>query len=727
MEDRFLTIWRNIILKKKILSIIRDSNRIESYGRHKQFTIEELRDFSARYYLFYVNLIDDDEPGLSTDYIEPKLIPENTIELLLDLNKKIKEDSLQTNGCSNIKVLKLSRKFKNEINPHCLPSSIEKLIFYGDYNFPIFKESNHSNVLPGNLKYLDLGFGFNQIIPAGCLPNTLVSLKFSRNFNQVLQVKCLPESLQILEIGENYLNKNLEGVEFGDNFNQKELFLNNGLKKLKFNLHFNSNEFLEKKHDGLEWLEFGNAYDKPVDNIMNFKNLKNLKFGFGFNQDIKGLPKRLEHLHLGFRFNQSLNFLKKLKQLRNFTFSKNYESIIRYDQLLNLSSLIELNFSNDFNQSLVILNNGNKDSIASPTNTTATTSKATTTTITTTTTTTAATNTTTSSSSKKKISEGDFKKLLKKNNLKLFKQKLYIYNSQIIRINFGNSFNKRLEKSWLLESGLQEIYIGTSFNNQILQDTLPRQLKKLIFSTSSHFNQEILKDSLPNSIEELQFGYQFNNKLSCKNLPKSLKVLKLLGQFNKPLKDLPEGLQYLEFGNSFCQIILPNQLPSNLSTLIIGAGFSNEPGSISEGVLPDSITFLKFSSDVLLDFKSLPRKLEKFIVQEFKPYYFDKNFLPNSLKWFEIQHYPDSSSDPCFEKTLFLNEGLEVLKINYISIDSINSSDLIQFPSSLKKLIIHIKYPYAVFGAEVLNNESYNLNRRYELPKYCNLILNRLN
>ena len=61
------------------------------------------------------------------------------------------------------------------------------------------------------------------------------------------------------------------------------------------------------KNSNIIDLEFGNFFDKPVDNLP--KNLKILEFGTKFNQKVDNLPLTLKKLSFFQHFNQPLDFL----------------------------------------------------------------------------------------------------------------------------------------------------------------------------------------------------------------------------------------------------------------------------------------------------------------------------------------------------------------------------------------------------------------------------------
>ena len=128
---------------------------------------------------------------------------------------------------------------------------------------------------------------------------------------------------------------------------------------------------------------------------------------------------------------------------------------------------------------------------------------------------------------------------------------------------FVDSFNSNINLSSL--NKLEEINYGTYFNQEISQNNLPSQLKKIHFGLN--FIRKIF--NLPNNVEELTFGNRHNNSI---NFSTNLKTL-VLGDAYNQLLDLPNKLESLTLGYHYNK---PLNLPENLKSLVLGTKFNQE-------------------------------------------------------------------------------------------------------------------------------------------------------
>ncbi len=172
--------------------------------------------------------------------------------------------------------------------------------FSSKYNLPFVE-----NTLPEKLKYLKFGASFNQRINADTLPQGLVSLSFGYYFNQDIDIGMLHE-LRYLVFGKSFnkplcgLPKNIRTIRFGESFNQE-------IKK----------NTLPVK---LTELVFGSNFNQRIDIDILPHKITNLYFSCQFNQPLipGALPKELIHLKFGHSFNQIIPEMllpKKLSKL----------------------------------------------------------------------------------------------------------------------------------------------------------------------------------------------------------------------------------------------------------------------------------------------------------------------------------------------------------------------------------------------------------------------------
>ncbi len=125
-------------------------------------------------------------------------------------------------------------------------------------------------------------------------------------------------------------------------------------------------------------------------------------------------------------------------------------------------------------------------------------------------------------------------------------------------------FNQKLDN---LPQNLKTLFIGnddSEFNQSI--DNLPDSIEKLLIYSSDFFQkinryprslihlflesvelEEGSLDNLPEGLITLRHAWTFKSKCHCSvnNLPSTLKLLHLGAGFNKPLDNLPEGIEYL--------------------------------------------------------------------------------------------------------------------------------------------------------------------------------------
>lgn len=192
-------------------------------------------------------------------------------------------------------------------------------------------------------------------------------------------------------------------------------------------------------------------------------------------------------------------------------------------------------------------------------------------------------------------------------------------------IELGNKFNMSVDFSKLIN--LKEILIGNTFNSELI---LPDSVEKILFSQSSNFNIQIKNypaklthltfgfkynqsiDNLPQLLKYLKFGSNFNQQIN--NLPNKLEYLFLDYYFNQNLDFLPETLKTLEFANTMEFKNSLDNLPINLSTLLLGHTHDGKIGKINLDNLPNNITCLRLRICNLINITKLPQKIKKLII-----------------------------------------------------------------------------------------------------------------
>lgn len=136
-----------------------------------------------------------------------------------------------------------------------------------------------------------------------------------------------------------------------------------------------------------------------------------------------------------------------------------------------------------------------------------------------------------------------------------------------------------------------EIIILDSNFNSVLDDNLLEEIKKVkgvIFPAK--FNKPV--DNLPDGLEYICFENPdrsdfsvFNHKID--NLPKTLKRLDLSYGFNQTVDNLPEGLEVLLFGCAFNKPV--DNLPKSIKNIHFSWEFNNPVDFLPYGI--EKLTF----------------------------------------------------------------------------------------------------------------------------------------
>jgi hypothetical protein len=189
-----------------------------------------------------------------------------------------------------------------------------------------------------------------------------------------------------------------------------------------------------------------------------------------------------------------------------------------------------------------------------------------------------------------------------------YAHKYNYFNKDINELNYTklNLINYNINLG--LFKNLEELTINCG--QEIPVDFLPKNLQTLII----HNSMPISKNVLPDSLNKLFLGYTFNNPILAENLPYNLKILHLDG-YNHAIKieTLPPNLEELIFGNYFNKKIKENSLPESLKILVFGKGFRQR---IEVNVLPTYLEKLVFSGGYWkhLSVDALPRFLKNITI-----------------------------------------------------------------------------------------------------------------
>eukprot|EP01112_Ceratiomyxa_fruticulosa_P019290 TRINITY_DN6297_c0_g3_i1.p1 TRINITY_DN6297_c0_g3~~TRINITY_DN6297_c0_g3_i1.p1 ORF type:complete len:286 (-),score=61.90 TRINITY_DN6297_c0_g3_i1:75-932(-) len=162
------------------------------------------------------------------------------------------------------KITKLTflQNFNQLINRNNLPLNLKQLEFCYDSCF------NHSiNDLPLSITHLTMNDMFN--LPIASLPPNLKRLELGRYFNQVLDSRNLPATLEDLKIWRDFFNypitdlpEKLTRLSIGNGFNQP----------------------LDALPSGLIYLCVGDSFDQPITSLPS--TLKTFKVGIHFKQTV---------------------------------------------------------------------------------------------------------------------------------------------------------------------------------------------------------------------------------------------------------------------------------------------------------------------------------------------------------------------------------------------------------------------------------------------------------
>ncbi len=152
------------------------------------------------------------------------------------------------------------------------------------------------------------------------IKNVIINTKEELNeIKQLVDIKGIKFGCDFNEIVNGLLPKNLKYLEFGDSFDKEVNNLPEKVKHLTFGVMFNQPVDMLPK--SISHLTFGQNFDRLVDNLP--KNLTHLTFGAYFDKIVNKLPDHLTHLTFGYWFDQPVNNLPS--KIKHLTFGRRFD------------------------------------------------------------------------------------------------------------------------------------------------------------------------------------------------------------------------------------------------------------------------------------------------------------------------------------------------------------------------------------------------------------------
>ena len=259
-------------------------------------------------------------------------------------------------------------------------------------------------------------------------------------------------------------------------------------------------------------------------------------------------------------------------------------------------------------------------------------------------------------------------------------------------------FNMKLER---LPVNLKKLYIFCDNFNQEL-DNLPEGLKKL-YIYSNKFNQEL--ENLPEGLEVLYiYSDKFNQEL--KKLPKNLKTLSInFNEYDKKIYNLPESLENLNFKNN---IEIEISYPLYLKTLKIYGNYNNRLDNLPENLIELEI----YSDNFNQELDTLPENLEKLYIM-CNVFEKDLEILPKNLKELTLYGVYDKEIKWLSKEGklgLHLSNIEEYMKNNILNVKKLYVYDIVlhsikdNIPLDLEELYIRIYDESCCISIEEIKN-----------------------
>lgn len=478
---------------------------------------------------------------------------------------------------------------------------------------------------------------------------------------------------------DNYLELTPEQKDFMKNYSK--IFLQNYVYDISFLADFNYivkltlkkfNRPIKILPKNIRYLILSDRFNQSIDILKNY-DIRKLRLGRDFNNNINNLPINLEKLFLGMKFNNPVGYYQEEtseyisflpKTLKELVFLGAYYGEEGYDYStfnhpLNPylpEGIKTLVLSDCYEQSIDNLPNGLE-----------------------------------------KLTFG-----------MLFNGLVENLPNTLKKIHFGNNFNSPVD---FLPINLEELIFQGEFNQSL--DNLPVTLKKLIFVSGDDTDVRYYRCSFNRPLDNLPIGLKVLNmevtefKLPFNNLPSSLVTLYLPDFFNDSLVNLPEKLESLYLGHSFYGSL--ENLPENVRHVQFGSSFR------SWETVPEHLKYISFECHCGMKIKKLPVNLERIIFSSvfnksidhlfkkiskklqfvFLDYSFEKSIdnLPDCVNTLIVRgeikkpkKLPMNLKNFIYEKGLIdvgiLPEGLKLLCCN------LESSDLMFLPDNLEVLDI---------------------------------------
>jgi len=238
-------------------------------------------------------------------------------------------------------------------------------------------------------------------------------------------------------------------------------------------------------------------------------------------------------------------------------------------------------------------------------------------------------------------------KLSRKSNYfdsRLNKYRTQIYSCYIYTLN-------ELNKLKTINHNITQLKFDIDFNDIVTCDNLPNGITHLTFG--EFFNQPVDKlpdsithltfgeffdqpvDKLPASITHLTFGEFFDQPVD--KLPTSITHLTLGYEFNKPINNLPNSITHLTLGNDFNKPI--NNLPNGIIYLKFGWWFKQ---LINKNNLPSNLKYLVLECESFVSLNNLPDSITHLYIEyTYTPHII--NNLPYSLSYLKLPRNYDRS------------------------------------------------------------------------------------